>query len=106
MSDFAVIFVFLLSYAVRMYTMKVMTKKQKEGVIYFKWSYPVLLCSYLTVYFGSLAEHFVGIKEYGLPVNIAGVVLLFTGLLITGSAIKSVGSSWSQHIEIKKNHKL
>jgi methyltransferase len=87
-----------------MYAMKFMTKKKPQGTIYHEYSYPVLFTTYSIVYFGAFAEYFFGVQHYSLAVNIFGAIILFLGIGLTGWAIKSVGSSWSQHIEIKNNH--
>jgi protein-S-isoprenylcysteine O-methyltransferase Ste14 len=101
-----VITVLIIAYILRMYTMKFMTKKQRTGKIYYPWSYPLLFTTYMVTFFGAFLEYFLKTAHYSLTINIFGIIVLFTGILITGWAIKSVGSSWSQHIEIKTKHHL
>jgi isoprenylcysteine carboxyl methyltransferase (ICMT) family protein YpbQ len=95
---------FVVAYFLRLYAMKFMTKKQPRGKLYHEYSYPVLLTSYSIVYIGGFIEYFFHTRTYSFMVNIFGVIIMFIGLGLTSWSINSVGSSWSQHIEIKKKH--
>jgi methyltransferase len=90
----------------RFYTLFFMTKKQKKGTVYHKWSYPLLLTTYNISFWGAVYEYFHSSIILPANLNYLGTVIMFTGIFITGLATKAVNTSWSQHIELKSEHKV
>lgn len=81
-------------------------KREQEGTVVAKWSYPMMAGSYLILLLATTIEYFLIKREINFIITLSGLIIFISGLLLRNWAIHTLGEYFSRHVEIKTQHKL
>jgi len=75
-------------------------KGEKPGLVKYKWSTDLLICTYLFCIIFVLFKFVRGGKNLNIFIIFVGIFVEIAGILLRKSSIGSLGEYWSRHIKI------
>ena len=80
--------------------------EKKKGQISNRWTYSLLSILYIVIILGSIIENYFLVKKLNLIISSLGLVAYLIGIVGRNKAIKTLGESWSTHIEIRNGQRI